>query len=125
MFFKAIPVKGYSLRERSGLACPQDYDCHFRKSLLKTLNQNELTANLIWYIDPEGKYLDPVLMDAKAQLLNEGFPWFLRFDSMDEVLRTLLEDNEGGSTKGGTWGFGVNPSPSRSYKTKLDLLRCL
>lgn len=33
---------------------------------------------------------------------------------MHEALRTLLEDDEGND---GTWGFGANPSPSRSYQT--------
>ncbi|TGE34722.1 hypothetical protein E4K67_29300 [Desulfosporosinus fructosivorans] len=58
--------------------------------------------------------MDFAIKNVKDELTSCGFPWFERFEDMHEPLRTLLEDDE---ENNGTWGFGANPSPSRSYKT--------
>jgi hypothetical protein len=45
-------------------------------------------------------------------MTERAFPWFDRFANLEEVLRTLIEDEE---QNGGTWGFGAKSAPMRSY----------
>lgn len=118
IFFKDIPLLYSTPKERSGYPCPEEYECHFRRTLLKKLEQTEFSRDDIWYIDSEGDYLELALNDVKNELVSCGLPWFERFNDMNEVLRTLLEDDEEiGRKINGTFGFGRNPSPIRSYQT--------
>lgn len=115
IYFKDIPNQfGHTIKERAGYLCPQEYECHFRKSLLKKLEQIEFSRKNVWFIDPEGAYLELALNDVKQELVSAGLAWFERYEDMTEVLRTLLEDNE---ETFGTHGFGRKPSPIRSYQT--------
>jgi hypothetical protein len=85
-----------------------------RSRLHKTIPQPEFPRKDIWFIDKDGMFLEPAVFDAANVIANDGLPWFDRFASDSEVLRTLLQDKE---TNEGTWGFGANPSPHRSYLT--------
>jgi len=115
VYFKDIPAEQHSNnKKKKDYLRPEEYECHFRNSLLKNLNQPELSRKDIWYIDEEGKYLEQSLIDVLQQMSNYALPWFDRFENKDEVLRTLLEDDE---INDGTFGFGNNPSPIRSYQT--------
>lgn len=116
IYFKDIPNQfpGHSFKERAGYPCPQECECHFRKPLLKKLQQIDFSRKDIWYIDPEGTYLELSLNDVKQELESSGLTWFQRYEDMNMVLRTLLEDNV---EIFGTHGFGRNPSPIRSYQT--------
>ncbi|MEM8984783.1 MAG: hypothetical protein AAGC71_17370, partial [Pseudomonadota bacterium] len=64
--------------------------------------------------DADGAYLDKAVDDTRMALARDGMPWFERFSESEEVLRTLLEDNEDMQV---LWGFGRNPSPIRHYMT--------
>jgi len=100
------------LKQKDGRLLPKEFQCHLRSKLHKTIPQPEFQRKDIWFIDDDGKFLGPAVFDAANIIANDGLPWFDRFASDSEVLRTLLRDRE---THGGTWGFGANPSPHRSY----------
>jgi Domain of unknown function (DUF4304) len=93
---------------------PAEYDCHFRGPLRRSIPQPELENRMIWYVDPDGQYLDDVVGNVRLLLSGEGLFWFDRFDDIDEVLRILTNDDENMQH---LWGFGRRPSPKRSYMT--------
>jgi hypothetical protein len=106
--FEAIP-RGERVKQKDGYLRPEEYECHFRSTLLKTIRQANLKRRDVWYVDPSGDNLAAVIGDAK-----KGLPWFSRFTDLKEVLRTLLKDSEANE---GTHGFGANPSPARHFQT--------
>ncbi len=94
---------------------PQEYGCHFRRNLLKTINQPELERKNIWYIDPEAKYLDAAMNDVKQAVIKDALPWFASFTNLSDVYSLLLNQEE--NLESGTWGFGNKDSPIRNYLT--------
>lgn len=117
-FFKCIPVANnnlpdkYKIKERLGEICPGTPDCHIRREMNKTIKQNECLRSDIWFVDQGGLNLENVISDAIQVVRSDAIQWFDRFDNDEEVLRTLLNDEE---DMQGTWGFGRNPSPIRYY----------
>jgi len=115
IYFPFIPF--YGVRDcpaRNARLTPPEYWCHFRNRVLKSIAQKELKRIDVWYIDKLGRYLDSALQDVHHGLINTAFPWFDRFASLPEALRTLSEEKE---QTHGTWGFGAKSSPQRSYLT--------
>jgi uncharacterized protein DUF4304 len=111
--FEAIP-RGERIKQKEGYLRPEEYECHFRSTLLKTIRQSNLKRRDIWYVDPSGENLGEVIEDAKKAILEKGIPWFHRFDDPQEILRTLLKDSPSNE---GTHGFGTKQSPDRHFKT--------
>lgn len=111
--FDAIP-RSESVKRKNGQLRPEEYECHFRLTLQKSVKQPNLKRTDVWYVDPAGKNLEIVIADAKKAILGSGLNWFTRFSDPAEVLRTLLEDSERNE---GTHGFGANPSPMRHFMT--------
>jgi len=111
--FSAIP-RSESVKQKDELFRPTEYECHFRRSLQKTIQQPNLKRKDVWYVDPSGQNLNDVIEDAKKTILENGMPWFNRFNDLNEVLRTLQEDTESNEE---TSGFGANPSPNRHFMT--------
>jgi hypothetical protein len=107
--FDAIPVRA-TVERRNGYLRPREWECHFRLHLQKTIPQPELKRTDIWYVDPLEQNLEIVIEDARQAIMEIGLPWFDRFRSTQEVLRTLLEDTP---SREGTCGLGANPSPIR------------
>lgn len=125
--FDVIP-RSERIKQKNGYLRPEEYECHFRLPLQKSIKQPNLKRTDVWYVDPTGKNLESVIADAKKAILEIGLGWFSRFRDMKEVLRTLLEDSESNES---TFGFGANPSPIRHFMTgftalnvgKVDLAR--
>jgi hypothetical protein len=111
--FDAIP-RSERVKRKDEFFRPEEYECHFRRPLQKTIQRPNLKRRDVWYVDPAGKNLDIVIADAKKAILETGLGWFSRFGDMKEVLRTLLEDAESNES---TSGFGANPSPIRHFMT--------
>lgn len=116
--FDAIP-QSERVNRKSGHLRPEEYECHFRLTLQKSIKQPNLKRTDVWYIDPAGKNLETVIADAKKAILDTGLNWFTRFSDPAEVLRTLLEGSEGNES---THGFGANPSPMRHFMTGFAAL---
>jgi hypothetical protein len=113
-FFSFIPSYGTArLADQNGVLLPEEVWCHLRKAPSKTLKQSECKMTGVWYIDPFGKYLERAVTDVKHIIEVDILPWLDRFDRLEEVLRTLLEDEEDQRIRG--WGFGRKDSPLRFY----------
>ena len=107
-FLRAIPYPRVKLKD--DFPMPAEYQCHLRRTLYKAFPQPECSRTDVFYIDPDGNYLPTVTEAVRGLIATEGLNWFERFSNMQEVLRTLVQDNE---TAKGTWGFGRDPSPAR------------
>jgi uncharacterized protein DUF4304 len=111
--FEAIP-RSERVKGKDDFLRPEEYECHFRRPLQKTIQQPNLKRTDVWYVDPSGQNLRVIIEDARKAILEHGLPWFSRFADLNEVLRTLQEDSE---SHEGTWGFGTKTSPSRHFMT--------
>jgi len=107
-FLRGIPYPVVKIKD--GLLMPEEYSCHLRRTLLKKFSQPECERSEVFYVDSDGRYLATVTEAARDGIAKQAFEWFQRFSDMQEVLRTLLEDDE---TMDGTWGFGRITSPAR------------
>lgn len=52
--FDAIPRRERVTR-RDGYLRPEEYECHFRLALQKSIKQSSLKRTDVWYVDPTGK----------------------------------------------------------------------
>lgn len=109
-FFSAIPHSGIKVKD--GLLMPEEYQCHLRYTTHKKFPQPECARTDMFYVDPEGKYLPTVVEAVRQGIATEGLSWFQRFSDMQEVLRTLMEDDE---TNEGTWGLRSKTQPSQEF----------
>ncbi len=100
-----------TIKEADGRLLPPEYICHFRRALQKNIRQAELPKRDIWYLDPEGKYLPAVILDA-LQAIQKSLPWFEKYESTEAALRVLLHAKE---DLNDTFGFGAAHSPIRSF----------
>lgn len=101
---------------KSGQPKPEEYLCHFRCSMAKSLVQDEFPRTDIWLVDSKGKNLDQVMSDAELVLGAFGLSWFERFSELRQVLKMLI-DIEDDMTPNCTWGIGRKGSPIRHYVT--------
>jgi len=111
-FFTAIPHSGIKIKD--GSLMPEEYHCQLRHTIHKKFSQSECGRSDVFYVDPKGDYLPPVIEAARQGIGTEGLAWFRRFSDMHEVLRTLMDDNESNE---GTFGFGAKSSPARNLYT--------
>lgn len=111
-FHLDIPTQYTNVKNKSGYLCPQEYECHFRGGLDRTIKQKEINRKDIWYIRPDGTNIEKCLNDAKQQIVTKGFEWFSYLNDKETLKNILLTQPE---SMGKLWGFGRNPSPVRSY----------
>ncbi|HLJ48867.1 MAG TPA: DUF4304 domain-containing protein [Bryobacteraceae bacterium] len=94
IFFHAIPVE-YPVRKGFDPSVkPQEYHCHFRHRLLKGIDQPILKRRDTWYVEPDGGNLLQCLDDSRSAIVQEGLPWFARFESLEYVLSLLMDHEE-------------------------------
>jgi hypothetical protein len=103
-----VPPSLGSMTLKDGIPLPREYECHLRCQLRKTIEQPELARSDVWFIGDNGGYLSDSISDALTQIESNGLRWFDRFADEEEVLRTLLHEDEGE-----TWGIGAKDSPQR------------
>lgn len=102
----------WPVKSKDGCKLPAEYECLFRGSILPRVFAAPSSGNT-WSIDSKGTNLMVCLEDVAHQL-TDSLAWFSRLDDRVEVLRILLEEDPSMER---LWGFGRNPSPSRSYHT--------
>lgn len=103
----SVPPDDFGVKVRAGLLAPQAWECHLRVHLQRSLDQPELARRDIWFIDPEGAYLEAAVRDARTVILDVGLGWFDRYADDHELLRALLEieaEAPDGTTLGGNLG---------------------
>ena len=108
------------LSRRHGQIAPKEHQCHFRRSLRKGISQAYQRED-IWAVSSNEAALEPVIQDAKRVIASEAFDWFDYYRDDMSVLYTLKNEE---SSMSGTWGFGKNPSPVRSYFLGYTALEC-
>jgi hypothetical protein len=113
IYIRALGATGVEMPAK-----PNDYQCHFRGKLSKTIVQRGYARPDIWYVDPEGLNVLDVLHDARAVLLREGMTWFERFRAFERVLDVLVNEPESDTL----FGFGRIESPIRKQMTGRALI---
>jgi hypothetical protein len=108
-FLLYIPPQ-WAPKVKEGIHMPSEPDCLFRGHLLPQVSAAP-SNRIVWSVDVEGKNLLWCIKDVLSQL-TKGLDWFSRLEDKTEVLRVLLERDE---DMDHLWGFGRNPSPTRSY----------
>jgi len=113
-FFKAIPPDDEPdrIKVKAGQFLPQEFECHFRGRLARTFKQAEFKGRELWYIDPQGKYLEPAISDVESLIGRQALPWFNNFSAPEYSIDVLLNADE---KMGDLWGFGRKESPARHY----------
>ena len=112
-YFEYVPsATKFPYKTARGRALPEEYHCHVRRQLRKSILQDQLTREDIWYIDPDLYYLESAVHDAGVVIKDQATPWFERFSDPKEVLRTLEEE---GDNLDHAWGMGPKPSAHRHY----------
>ncbi len=94
ILFRAIPFEYPVKKGPDPSVKPQEYDCHFRRRLLKGIDQPILPRRDTWYLEPDGGNLLKCLNDSRTAMVREGLPWFNRFESLEYVLSLLMEQEE-------------------------------
>jgi hypothetical protein len=97
-------------KAKDGVQMPSESECLFRGHILPQVSAAP-SHRTIWSVDGDGKNLLWCIQDVLNQV-PKALDWFSRLDSRAEVLRILLEEDEDIHH---LWGFGRNPSPTRSY----------
>lgn len=94
IYFRVIPFEYPVKKGPDPSVKPQEYDCHFRHQLLKSIEQVVLPRRDTWYVEPDRSNLLQCLNDSRAAIEREGLPWFDRFQSLESVLALLMEQEE-------------------------------
>ena len=92
---------------------PQEFECHFRRRLHKSVVQPEVQHPEVWYVDPDGVNLESVVRDAQAALSREGRAWFSMFADRQGILGILMSDE----VRELEFAIGTLSSPRRYYLT--------
>lgn len=109
-FINYLPITN-DIKEKNGLKRPTEYQGHFRSGVTKRIEQKEFLRKDIWFIDNDEKYLTTAVNDCKTQIEQDGFEWYKQFDTNENVLRILMEDQVDMNRN---WGFGNIDSPKRN-----------
>jgi hypothetical protein len=68
---------------------PEEFLGHLRFRPERSVDQPELLRRDIWYVDPEGTWLDAMVTDAHDVIARSGVPWFDRWREDPAVLEVL------------------------------------
>src|SRR5215467_13800459 len=60
--FEIIPRR-QRIKQKNGHLRPEEYECHFRLTLLKNIHQANLKRRDTWYVDPSGESLKAIVED--------------------------------------------------------------
>jgi hypothetical protein len=94
-----------------------------RLSLRREVGQQTVKASNIWWAGDSCGMFDTVLKDVLRVIRQNVLPFFSRFEDAEEVLRTLLED-EDAIGREGVWEFGKQNSPKRFLYLGFAALEC-
>ena len=102
----------WDVKVKGGIQLPNEAECLFRGRLFPNVAAAP-SDKTIWSIDASGKNLLWCIQDVLGQV-STALEWFAALDERSHVLSVLLQKDEHMCR---LWGFGRNPSPSRSYST--------
>ena len=90
-YLRCVPPDDFGIKLRKGQLAPQEWDCHLRIHPQRRIDQPELGRRDIWFIDPDGSYLETAVRDVRTVILDIGLAWFDQYADDHELLRRLLE----------------------------------
>lgn len=107
-----------SPREQAGQPRPNESGCDVRRSLWKTIDQDETGRPDIWYVRADGSNLTHVIENALSVLQTIGLTWLSEFESLERMRDFAANEPEGWDSAAtglvnGTWGPGMLDSPRR------------
>jgi len=94
-----------------------------RLSVWRRIEQKMVNTPNIWWAGDSAEIFDMVLVEILHVIRGKVFPFFSRFDDAEELLRTLLEE-EDAMGREGVWEFGKKESPSRLLYTGFAAIEC-
>lgn len=108
-YFSVIPAVAGPITGKNSALFPQEFQCHIRFHLNKTINQPELKRPNVWLIGNDGRYLPEAIADATNEILERGLPALEKFSDYEVLLDHLLNDDKVLSDS------GTKGSPRRHY----------
>jgi hypothetical protein len=84
-------------------------------------------AKNIWWAGTDVETFNSVHREVIMRINDQALPFYSRFEVIDELLRTFLEDDDGigrGGIAEGVWDFGKRGSPTRLVYTGFAALEC-
>lgn len=84
---------------------PEEYQCHFRSHLIRTLDQSRFTNRLrnpaernrkdIWWIERNGSNVQEVVENINLAFLEQGKTWFEKFTDLESVFKEIESERNG------------------------------
>jgi hypothetical protein len=118
--FPFLPRIGHSARD--GLSPDRGYG-QLRLGIRKEIRQREVEAPNLWWAGDTEAVLTTVLSDVLNVIYGKIRPFFHRFNDPNELLRTLIEDDDP-IGRDGPWEFGKFGSPQRLLLIGFTALEC-
>jgi hypothetical protein len=94
-----------------------------RLSINKGISQPVVKAPNIWWAGDSAGTLQLVMIDVLRRIREGVLPFFSRFEDIEELLRTFLEDDDAIGREG-VWDFGKKGSPKRLLYTGFAAIEC-
>jgi hypothetical protein len=110
-----LPQDGYTPDDDRPLRPEKGYG-QVRLCINRGIPQRAVKAKNIWWAGEDQCVFEAVKRD-------KAFPFFGRFEDLEELLRTFLDD-EMSMQDGGIWDFGNKGSPNRLLYTGFAALEC-
>lgn len=105
---------------------PQEYHAHIRGCLTRNFYQKhpmdlkgfsllhpERCRKDLWWVNRDGSNLKSVTVNAVKRINTKVDSWFIRYSTIEYVLKFLKTNYEQEPHKGGPFGFGSINSPAR------------
>lgn len=119
--FPYLPRSGYRASDKK--LHPEAGFGQVRLWLHRGIVQPAVKPPNIWWAGHNAIMFELVATDVHRKIEEEVLPFFSRFEDPQELLRTLLEE-EDGIGRGGPWEFGKKGSPRRLLYTGFAALEC-
>jgi len=94
-----------------------------RLSVHRGMRQPSVKSPNIWWAGDDAKTVELVLKDVLGTLHEKVLPFFGRFENIEELLRTFVQDEDAIGHQG-VWDFGKMGSPNRLLYIAFAALEC-
>jgi len=104
VLYTFIPAQAEIKTDRDGLLLPQEYLGHMRSALRNydhrlqvrsgLTNPAEVKRDDIWWIDPDGGNIGPMVDDLAASLRTTGLPWLKDMTDLEQAFSVVEKDHD-------------------------------
>ena len=120
--FPFLPQSGHTADDTPPLRPEQGFG-QIRLRMDRGIRQREIKAPNIWWAGFDEQAIEAVSKDILTAIADHALPFFSRFEDVEELLRTFVEDEQS-MEAGGVWGFGRKESPIGLLYTGFTALEC-